>query len=180
MGGEDLSEEVRIAFTKKSGTAECGALLKNWLKRVRCEFSFQHIQSPMTPDKIVFRLPDNQSYKFDIRETTRFSNTIGIAQTSHTLRSEISLLYRTLDSTKQPFNVSARFIKMDISDDTYDGAKNQMWNLMPMKSQIMHQAVHGLGPNALGPLGRLWFGTPTWFKTSIFSTGGRIADDLGE
>lgn len=55
-------------------------------------------------------------------------------------------------------------------------AKNQMWNLVPMESQAMHTAVHGLGPNAFGPIGRFWFGTPTWFKAGIGSLGGRATE----
>lgn len=55
-------------------------------------------------------------------------------------------------------------------------AKNQMWNLMPMESQAMHSAVHGWGRNAYGPVGQFWYGTPTWFKASIVSGGGRLAD----
>lgn len=55
-------------------------------------------------------------------------------------------------------------------------AKNQMWNLMPMESQAMHTAVHGWGRNAYGPVGQFWYGTPTWFKASIVSGGGRLAD----
>jgi hypothetical protein len=53
---------------------------------------------------------------------------------------------------------------------------NQPWNLMPMRSPAFHQSVHGLGPNAFGPVGQFWFGTPTWFKATIFSGNYRAID----
>jgi len=57
-----------------------------------------------------------------------------------------------------------------------ESISNQPWNLMPMQSQAMHTAVHGWGRNAYGPIGQFWYGTPTWFKASIFSGGGRLFD----
>jgi RHS repeat-associated protein len=53
-------------------------------------------------------------------------------------------------------------------------AKNQMWNLMPMPSVTFHQALHGYGTMNMAE--RMWFGTPTWFKSGLFSGGGRIID----
>ena len=58
-------------------------------------------------------------------------------------------------------------------------AKNQMWNLMPMKSQAFHTAVHGWGPNAYNALERVWFGTPTWFKAGTFSGFGKSVNAYG-
>ncbi|MFM8911721.1 MAG: RHS repeat-associated core domain-containing protein [Flammeovirgaceae bacterium] len=52
-------------------------------------------------------------------------------------------------------------------------AKSQMWNLMPMKSQVFHQSIHGIGPQPFNLAERAWYGTPTWFKASLFSIGGR-------
>ncbi|HTM09324.1 MAG TPA: RHS repeat-associated core domain-containing protein, partial [Verrucomicrobiae bacterium] len=54
--------------------------------------------------------------------------------------------------------------------------KNQPWNVMGMPDHIFHNAVHGLGENAFGPIGRLWYGTPGWFKAGTFSTLGRAAN----
>jgi hypothetical protein len=53
---------------------------------------------------------------------------------------------------------------------------NQPWNLMPMSSQAFHQSLHGVGPNAFGPVGQFWYGTPIWFKTTIVSGSGRIGE----
>ena len=47
-----------------------------------------------------------------------------------------------------------------------DWLKNQPWNLMPMKNKLMHQSVHGVGPNAYNAVQRLYYGTPQWFKAS--------------
>lgn len=57
-----------------------------------------------------------------------------------------------------------------------EAVTNQPWNLMPMSSPAMHQSIHGVGPNAFGPIGQFWYGTPTWFKAGMFSGGGRIID----
>ncbi len=59
-------------------------------------------------------------------------------------------------------------------------AKNQMWNLMPMKSQALHTSIHGWGKNSFGPFGKFWYGTPQWFKSGLYSTGGRIDLKLSE
>jgi RHS repeat-associated protein len=53
--------------------------------------------------------------------------------------------------------------------------KNQPWNLMPMDSAT-HTAVHGGGPNAYGPWGKFWNGTPGWAKAAGASAGGRGAN----
>ena len=57
-------------------------------------------------------------------------------------------------------------------------AKNQMWNLMPMESQAIHTAVHGMGPNAFNGLERLYYGTPQWFKSGLFGTGGDVVNQF--
>jgi RHS repeat-associated protein len=51
--------------------------------------------------------------------------------------------------------------------------KNQPWNLMAMSTGL-HQAVHGLSG-----VGRIWFGTPVWFKALGFSLSGRFANLFG-
>ena len=48
-----------------------------------------------------------------------------------------------------------------------DIVKNRKWNLMPAPSIRWHQAVHGKGPMAYGVLGRIWHGSPTWFKVAV-------------
>ena len=50
--------------------------------------------------------------------------------------------------------------------------KNQMWNLMPMKSPAFHTSVHGKGINAFNTLQQAYYGSPVWFKTAIISTIG--------
>ena len=58
-----------------------------------------------------------------------------------------------------------------------DFIKNRTWNLMPMPSQIFHNAIEGKGLEAMGLLGRLWFGSPTWAKSaglSIIDIGGQL------
>ncbi|MCC9019747.1 RHS repeat domain-containing protein [Flavobacterium lipolyticum] len=50
--------------------------------------------------------------------------------------------------------------------------KNQMWNLMPMRSPAFHTAVHGNGINAFNTLERAYYGSPIWFQTGIISTIG--------
>lgn len=50
--------------------------------------------------------------------------------------------------------------------------KNQMWNLMPMKSPAFHTSIHGKGANAFNAFERAYYGSPTWFQTGIISTVG--------
>jgi len=50
--------------------------------------------------------------------------------------------------------------------------KNQPWNLMPMPSQAFHNSVHGWGDNAFNAAERAWYGTPSWAKAAVVSTGG--------
>lgn len=50
--------------------------------------------------------------------------------------------------------------------------KNQMWNLMPMKSPAFHTAIHGKGANAFNLFERFYHGTPNWVKSGTFSTIG--------
>jgi RHS repeat-associated protein len=57
-----------------------------------------------------------------------------------------------------------------------DWLKNQPWNLMPMESAELHQAIHGWGE--LGEFGRFWSGTPDWFKALLISEYGRIGNDF--
>ncbi len=52
--------------------------------------------------------------------------------------------------------------------------KNQPWNLMPLRSVLEHEMIHG-GHGASGLYG-LWYGTPDWAKLAAVSTGGRVAD----
>ena len=60
--------------------------------------------------------------------------------------------------------------------DVPDWFKNQPWNLMPMESAELHQAIHGWGE--LGEFGRFWSGTPDWFKALLISEYGRIGNDF--
>ncbi len=54
-----------------------------------------------------------------------------------------------------------------------DWIKNQPWNLMPMPSRAWHNAIEGKGPNAFGPLGRLWHGSPAWARATGISAAGK-------
>ena len=60
-----------------------------------------------------------------------------------------------------------------------DWLKNQPWNLMPMKNQVFHDAVHGVGDAPFNLGQRLWYGMPTWFNAGAFSMGGKEANWLG-
>lgn len=51
--------------------------------------------------------------------------------------------------------------------------KNQPWNILPMPSRAIHNAVEGKGPLRWGPLKRFWHGTPHWFKGCLTSGAGR-------
>jgi RHS repeat-associated protein len=53
-----------------------------------------------------------------------------------------------------------------------DAIKNQPWNLMPMRSQALHNQVHGWNPDGFNAAGQLWYGTPPWTKAGAFSTTG--------
>lgn len=54
-----------------------------------------------------------------------------------------------------------------------DWFKNQPWNLNPMPSPQAHTRVHGWGPDAYGPFGRWWHGTPDWAKNAEANAVGR-------
>lgn len=54
-----------------------------------------------------------------------------------------------------------------IEDFGLETIGNQPWNLMPMESQVFHQAIHGVGPNAFGVFGQIIHGTPVWFKSLL-------------
>jgi len=57
-------------------------------------------------------------------------------------------------------------------------AKNQMWNLMPMKNPSFHARFghgnyfKGIPSGSLGQ--QFWYGTPHWFKVGTISVGGRV------
>lgn len=62
-------------------------------------------------------------------------------------------------------------------------AKNQMWNLKPMKTYngvIVHKAIHGNSSILqVGTLGKAYLraaSSPTWFKATLGSTTLRLAD----
>jgi hypothetical protein len=54
-----------------------------------------------------------------------------------------------------------------------DAIKNQPWNLNPMPSPRTHTRVHGWGPDAYGPAGQWWHGTPGWAKNAEANAVGR-------
>jgi len=58
-----------------------------------------------------------------------------------------------------------------------DAIKNQPWNLMGMRSAAFHRGLHGIGPDPMNLLGKTAYGTPTWFKLGIFSSGGRVVQN---
>jgi hypothetical protein len=53
--------------------------------------------------------------------------------------------------------------------------KNQMWNLMPMRSAAFHTSVHGKGINAFNTIEKIYYGTPVWFQTGVVSTMGHTS-----
>lgn len=61
-----------------------------------------------------------------------------------------------------------------------EAVTNQPWNLMTFPNQSLHmQAGHGmnyLGQPGYGIMGQFWYGTPTWFKSGIISSGERVVD----
>lgn len=61
-----------------------------------------------------------------------------------------------------------------------DFIKNQPWNIMKMPEgaagDILHDAIHGKGPDAMDPLGRLWNGTPPWSKVLGADASGKAAN----
>ncbi|MCO6399594.1 MAG: hypothetical protein J5I99_00005 [Verrucomicrobia bacterium] len=57
-----------------------------------------------------------------------------------------------------------------------DAIKNQPWNLMPMESLELHDALHGAGE--LGEFGRFMYGSPDWFKALLISEYGRVGNEL--
>jgi RHS repeat-associated protein len=59
-----------------------------------------------------------------------------------------------------------------------DAIKNQPWNLMEMPNRQFHDSVHGWGPNAMGPAGQLWHGTPAWTKQATGAAGGRAVNGM--
>jgi len=54
--------------------------------------------------------------------------------------------------------------------------KNQPWNLMPMESLELHDAIHGWGE--MSKAERLMYGTPDWFKALLISESGRVGNEL--
>jgi hypothetical protein len=54
-------------------------------------------------------------------------------------------------------------------DDFAWWAKNQMWNLMPVSKEL-HILIH----TGYGFFKKFYFGTPNWFKLSLFSGGGKV------
>ena len=51
--------------------------------------------------------------------------------------------------------------------------KNQMPNLIPMKSPQLHMALHNGKLNAFE---RFWHGTPVWAKAGAISAGGKVTN----
>ncbi|MFH1932548.1 MAG: RHS repeat-associated core domain-containing protein [Pseudomonadota bacterium] len=58
--------------------------------------------------------------------------------------------------------------------------KNQPWNLMRMPSRVFHEALHGKGLMKFNLVERFFKGTPAWFKAFIFSSTGRVVDEIGD
>ncbi len=59
-----------------------------------------------------------------------------------------------------------------------DFIKNQPWNLMPMRSRIFHQSIHGAKPNPFNLAGKLYYGTPQWAKSFAIYGAGRTANGV--
>ncbi|MEQ1823306.1 MAG: hypothetical protein ABL949_12410 [Fimbriimonadaceae bacterium] len=64
-----------------------------------------------------------------------------------------------------------------------DVIKNMKWNLLPIRDGIKgmtsaeaHIAIHGMGPNAMGLVERLLYGTPQWAKAAAGSVAGRVTN----
>lgn len=45
--------------------------------------------------------------------------------------------------------------------------KNQMFNLMPTRDRLWHNAIEGKGAQAMNMSRRLWYGSPSWFKNGV-------------
>jgi RHS repeat-associated protein len=65
-----------------------------------------------------------------------------------------------------------------------DIIKNQKWNLQPMESRALHEALHGKGEYAFNNLERLWYGSGPLFKAGVAGSGigiswiaSQLADD---
>lgn len=56
--------------------------------------------------------------------------------------------------------------------------KNQPWNIRNLPWSV-HRRIHGQG-QALGPLGRIWYGTPTWVASAAGSIGGRAVEGVAD
>jgi hypothetical protein len=61
---------------------------------------------------------------------------------------------------------------------------NQPWNLLPVlprngiTSQMLHNGIHGKGPLAYGPIGRLWYGTPHEAKAVVGMVAGDVPNSM--
>lgn len=64
-----------------------------------------------------------------------------------------------------------------------DVIKNQPWNLMRMPEgiagDILHDAIHGWGDEAMGLFDRLWHGSPIWAKVGLADAAGKGANLAG-
>jgi RHS repeat-associated protein len=64
-----------------------------------------------------------------------------------------------------------------------DIIKNQPWNLMGMPEglagDVFHDAIEGKGSEAMGLLGRLWNGSPTWAKVFGADAAGKAGNLAG-
>lgn len=81
-------------------------------------YSCKDTDYTMTPNnEIVFSFQPNQSYKFDINETSQIHNTIGKEKTSNSFSTHLNLLYRILDSNQRANNVLVQFSKADMYNE---------------------------------------------------------------
>ena len=47
-----------------------------------------------------------------------------------------------------------------------------------MENVALHQSIHGVVATPFGPLRQLYYGTPQWFKTGLFGTGGDVLNQI--
>ena len=56
--------------------------------------------------------------------------------------------------------------------------KNQPWNLKPMRSNVLHQRIHGASPN-MNAFSRIWHGSPAWAKPVAAGIGVSLGNHAG-
>ena len=59
-----------------------------------------------------------------------------------------------------------------------DTIKNQPWNLLPLPSSSVHQAIHGVGRTPFNLAEQFWHGTPQWLKAALVSGSSRSGTAL--